>query len=364
MLTAAGLAEHGYEVEVAALRRRGALLEDARDNAIPIHILDRRFKVDPLALAKLRRLIARHQPEIVHAWSVGGALHAAMAMARGRGPGEPRLVASLFRIARWRSPLSRTVRARLGGRVDRFVTSSESVRDWYLREGLAPEKFRIIASASEAVTWDTSGEWTGAHAANDTSRAALLAELGLPVDAKLIGVVGRLVPEKRVRDLIWAADLLRVLHDNLRLLVIGDGPLRGELERYARLASDLTHIQFLGERGDTARIMAHLDVLWNGSDNVAQSIAIVEAMGAGVPVIASDVPVNRELVVEGETGYLIPIGSRAGRAARARWTDRIFNSSELAQSLGRAARERFSRFHRREKMIESTLSLYRELENR
>ena len=61
--------------------------------------------------------------------------------------------------------------------------------------------------------------------------------------------------------------------------------------------------------------MPHLDVLWNGSENRGQSIAILEAMAAGVPVVASDTPANRELVVEGETGYLIPLGSRAGRAA-------------------------------------------------
>ena len=62
------------------------------------------------------------------------------------------------------------------------------------------------------------------------------------------------------------------------------------------------------------RIMPHLDVLWNGSENRGQSIAILEAMAAGVPVVASDTPMNREFVVEGETGYLIPLGTRAGRA--------------------------------------------------
>ena len=156
----------------------------------------------------------------------------------------------------------------------------------------------------------------------------------LPGDAKLIGVVGRLVPENRTKDLIWAADLLRVLHDNLRVLVIGDGPLRSPLEEYARLASDLEHIQFLGDRPDLCRIMPHLDVLWNGGENVGVSPAILEAMAAGVPVVASDTPTNCELVVENETGYLIPLGIRSGRAARARHTDRIFTDAQLVARLG------------------------------
>ena len=185
--------------------------------------------------------------------------------------------------------------------------------------GLPAEKFAVIPPGVPPAP------------ASDVSREELLRELQLPADARLIGVVGRLVPEKRVKDLIWAADLLRVLHDNLRLLVIGDGPQRPQLEQYARMASDLDHIRFLGERSDVWRIMPHLDVLWNASENRSQSISILEAMAAGVPVIASDTPMNRELVVEGETGYLIPLGSRAGRAARARHTDRIFTDPELAR---------------------------------
>ena len=193
---------------------------------------------------------------------------------------------------------------------------------------------------------------------SDVSREELLRELQLPGDAKLIGVVGRLVPENRAKDLIWAADLLRVLHDNLRVLVIGDGPLRSPLEEYARLASDLEHIQFLGDRRDLCRIMPHLDVLWNGGENVGLSPAILEAMAAGVPVVASDTPTNRELVVENETGYLIPLGIRSGRAARARHTDRIFTDAQLVARLGAAARKRVAEQFIPERMVEWHEELY------
>ena len=192
------------------------------------------------------------------------------------------------------------------------------------------------------------------------TRDELLRELRLPADARLIGVVGRLVPEKRVQDLIWAADLLRVLHNNLRLLVIGDGPERRQLERYARLASDLDHIQFLGERGDVWRIMPHLDVLWNGSENRGVSVAILEAMAAGVPVVASDTRCNRELVVEGETGFLIPLGSRAGRAARARHTDRLVTDAEFAGRLAAASHRRIAEHFSAERMVSRHVELYSE----
>jgi len=106
------------------------------------------------------------------------------------------------------------------------------------------------------------------------------------------------------------------------------------------------------------RVMPHLDVLWNGSENEAHSSAILEAMAAGVPVVASDTPTNRELVVEDETGYLIPLGTRAGRAARARHTDRIFTDKELALRLSTAARERVVEHFSAEKMLDNYLRLY------
>lgn len=231
-------------------------------------------------------------------------------------------------------------------RAARFVTDSPTVRHWCVRNGLAAEKFTIIPGGVAPAR------------PSDVSREELLQKLHLPAGAKLIGVIGRLVPEKRVRDLIWAADLLRVLHDNLRVLVIGDGPLRAQLVEYARLASDLDHILFLGAGDDMWRIMPHLDVLWNGSENTGQPSAILEAMAAGVPVIASDTPTNRELVVEGETGYLIPLGNRAGRAARARLTDNIFTDSALTARIGESAKQRIIERFCAERMIEAHLHLY------
>ena len=149
-----------------------------------------------------------------------------------------------------------------------------------------------------------------------------------------------------------------MLHDNLRLLVIGDGPERAVLERFARLASDLDHIRFLGERDDVWRIMPHFDVLWNGSGYEGQANAVMEAMAAGVPVVASDIPGNRELVVHGETGYLVPI---AGRAARARHTDQIFNDAALAARLGAAGKQRMLEQFTIEANVRRYEELYRQL---
>ncbi len=297
LVLAKGLAQQGFDVHVCELDRRAPRLEEFAAARIPTTIIPRRWALDPLADWQLVRHVRRLRPDVVHTWDTVPGMFGALAVGC-------RLVAGQYRIDRWKLDWEWALERRFARRAARYVTNSESVRAWCVRNGLPAEKFDVIPSGVEPAR------------ASDLSREALLRELKLPADARLIGVVGRLVPEKRVKDLIWAADLLRVLYDNLRVLVIGDGPLRAQLEEYARLASDLVHIHFLGEGNDVWRIMPHLDVLWNGSENTGQSAAILEAMAAGVPAIASNTPTNRELVVDGETGYLIPLGTRAGRAAR------------------------------------------------
>jgi glycosyltransferase involved in cell wall biosynthesis len=352
---AGGLARQGFEVHVCALNDTASRLPggfkdelglgSADSSAISFHGVGRRWAIDPLADWRLQRLVARLRPDVVHTWdSVPGMFGPIV----GRSGERPRLVAGKYHMRRWTPAWESFWEGRFVPHVDRFVTNSLTVQDWCVRRGRPADKLTRIPSGVPS------------SRPSDVTRDELLGELRLPADTRLIGVLGRLVPEKRVQDLIWAADLLRVLHNNLRLLVIGDGPERRQLERYARLASDLDHIQFLGERSDVWRIMPHLDVLWNGSENRGVSMAMLEAMAAGVPVVASDTPCNRELVVEGETGFLIPLGSRAGRAARARCTDRIFTDAEFAGRLAATSHQRTAEQFGVEWMIRRHMELYEE----
>jgi len=343
LVLARGLARGGFDVHVAALARGGPLLGEFRQAGILTTVIGKRLQADPVALARLTRHIARLQPDLVHTWNFTANSYGRVA---ARTAGVKHLVAGEHGIDRWKSSWQWFVDRRLGRVTDRYVVNSPAIRDYCARHGLPPEKFTVISNGVEPAR------------ASDVSRAELLRELGCPSDARLIGVVGQLWPQKRVKDLIWAADLLRVLHDNLRLLVIGDGPQRSALHRFACLASDLDHVRILGHRDDVWRIMPHLDVFWNGSGDGGQPNAMMEAMAAGVPVVASDVPGNRELVVHGETGYLVPI---AGRAARARATDQILNDPTLAARLGAVAKQRMAEHFSVEENVRRHGELYRQL---
>jgi glycosyltransferase involved in cell wall biosynthesis len=342
-----GLLEKGFDVHVAALGCPGPLANEFRAAGIPVTEFARRWSCDPVAFYQLQRLVRRLRPDVVHGWSFDAVNYGQLA---SRGFKGPAIVAGLYRIDPLREGAAKLLDRRLARRTARFIATSDQIRDWWIRHADVPaEKCALIRPGVPPAR------------ASDVSHEELLRELHLPADARLIGVIGRLVPEKRVKDLIWAADLLRVLHDNLRLLVIGDGPLRLQLEQYARMASDLDHIQFLGERADVWRIMPHLDVLWNASENRSQSIAILEAMASGVPVIASDTPINREVVVEGETGYLVPLLARSGRAERARHTDRILTDSQLVCRLAESGSQRKARRFGSEELVCSHACMYSEL---
>ena len=190
------------------------------------------------------------------------------------------------------------------------------------------------------------------------AREQLLSQWHLPAKARLIGAVGRLWPQKRVKDLIWAADLLKSTRDDTHLVIVGDGPQRSRLESYRDQSQITDRVHFVGERDDVPRLMPHFDVLWLGSEYEGQSNAILEAMLAGVPVIATNIAGNRDLVVDGVTGYLVPIGDRFEFTRRTHW---LLDDETLRQRLGDAGRQRVLREFTVEQMVERHAALYREL---
>lgn len=140
------------------------------------------------------------------------------------------------------------------------------------------------------------------------------AELGLPEGVRLIGAVTRLAPAKRVKELIWAIDLVRVLHEDVWLVVVGDGPARPAIERFNALASEENRTLLLGERVDVADLLPHFQLLWHAGQEAAPPLAMLEAMAAGLPVIADHSPGAEMAIRDGESGSLIRPKDRAGRA--------------------------------------------------
>jgi glycosyltransferase involved in cell wall biosynthesis len=343
-LLATGLPRGEFDVHVAVLTHTGPLEAKLREAGIPVHLIGKRWKIDPPAYWRLRRLMKELSPDIVHTW-----LFAANAYGRQAAvsAGVKHIIAGERCVDPWKGPLQLSIDRVLARRTERIACNSTGIRDFYVSKGLPAEKFTIIPNGIGPF-----------QASPPESRGELLAELKLPPSARLIIAIGRLWPQKRVKDLIWAADLVKHSTDDAHLVVIGDGPHRWRLEKYRDQIGITDRVHLLGERGDVPRILSHGVCLWLASEYEGQSNAIMEAMSAGLPVIATDIPGNRDLVVPGQTGYLVPVGDRA---AICKWTLQTLDDESLRQRLGQAGRQRMLEEFSIEKMIARHAELYRGL---
>jgi glycosyltransferase involved in cell wall biosynthesis len=344
MLLAKGLPRDEFDVQVVVLTHTGPLEENLRAAKIPVTVIGKRWKFDPLSYFRLKRHLQSVKPDIVHTW-----LFAANAYGRQAplSAGVKHVLAGERCVDPWKSSWQLMIDRALARRTEKIVTNSSGVKDFYFSRDLPAEKFVVIPNGVQL-----------ASQTDLTSRAELLAELSLPPNARLIGAVGRLWPQKRVKDLIWAADLLKSTRDDTHLLIVGDGPQRSRLERYREQNEIVDRVHFLGERDDVPRLMPHFDVLWMGSEYEGQSNAILEAMSACVPVVATDIPGNRDLVVDGVTGFLVPVGDRYEFTRRTHW---LLDDAALKERLGLAARERIEREFTVEQMVQRHAELYRQV---
>jgi glycosyltransferase involved in cell wall biosynthesis len=268
---------------------KGASMTDSLDAAVVT--CNKRFSYDVLSVAALARIIRTQRPAVVHTWDETSARQ--VSLVRAFSPKFAWVVGgvSLDWIGAPPPPApTRTLVATREATRQRHAVGPRSAGGW-----------RVVLPGVET------------PAVAPARRAELLSRWQLTGDEQLIGVVGPLVVEHQVESLIWAFDMLRIMRPQLRLVVVGDGPLHAHLHRYADRASTLQHVVFGGAAFDTAEIMPLLDMLWSDFDSHECPLAVLQAMAAGVPVVARDSAALREVIDDGESGLLIAHDDRAGR---------------------------------------------------
>jgi glycosyltransferase involved in cell wall biosynthesis len=342
-ILARGLPRDRFRVEVAALTRLGPLAEELEAAGVPVTLIGKRLKIDPFCLERLVRFIRDKKFDVVHTWIFAANCYGRVAARRA---GVRVVVTSEMAVDLWKGKGHFAIDRRLARITDRIVGNSQAVVDFYRHQGIPSDKLAMIRSGIEP--FDPPA----------IDRAEVRGEFGVSSDQPLVVYAGRLAPQKGLDDLLFALDLLQHVMPDVRTLIVGAGPLRTELEELARMHKLEDKVRFLGHRDDVPRLFSAADVvvlpsLYEGLPNV-----VLEAMMCGKPVVATSAPGTTEVVVDGETGLLVPPRKPAEitRALRA-----IILDPERAAAIGRAGRERALADFKATAMIDRFAQLYQEI---
>lgn len=280
------LRRRGFDARLIALDGGGPFEQPLRASGVPLEVLGMGHQVD---LAPLLRspLVREFAPHAIVSNGVSG-LYVGTGIARWRHAthayNDHRQVGLAL------SPRREAMVKLIVGRLDLVIAVCDGQSTAWLDRGLPAERILVVANGVDAETVPD-------------SRLDIRRALGVSSSAVVALLAARLRPEKRVGDFVGAVVRARETHPELLGLIAGDGPERLALEL---AASDPDAVRLLGHRDDIPRLLKAADMFVLASEHEAMPIAILEAMAAGLPVVATSVGCVPDVVEHGATGLLVP----------------------------------------------------------
>jgi glycosyltransferase involved in cell wall biosynthesis len=220
---------------------------------------------------------------------------------------------------------------------------------------IAPFAMRHEGISEQQIEYIPNGVNVNERPQNNTARRK---ELGIPLGVRVIGSVGRLHEQKGFDFLIPAFAIVRAQIKNSVLVIVGRGKLETELKELARKSGVENAVLFLGEQTNVPEILMWMEVYVQASLYEGMSNATMEAMAAGLPVVATRVEGSRELIFDGKTGWLTDPKDVQGLAEKIMYT---LNNRQIAQEVGKAAYEHVKAKYSIESMVSAYDSLFRRL---
>jgi glycosyltransferase involved in cell wall biosynthesis len=348
--TTAGLDRSRFDIRVACMARMGAFMKDIQALNIPIWEYPTHSMYSYQTVRrqlKFARDVRREQIQVVHAYGFYPNLFAIWPASLGT---RSVTIASVRDMGvftdrhRLRS-LSQAMACRLA---DCVIANSNAVREWLFKQGLGRYDIQVIPN----------GITMPAPRRNDEA-GPIRSEFKIDPNCPLIAVVGRLVRTKGLEYFLEAAANIASRFPTVRFLIVGEAniepPYRLELEARAKKLNLNGRLQFTGQRSDVPQIMREIDISVQPSLSESFSNSLLESMANGLPVVATNVGGNPEIVTDGENGLMVPA---ADAAALSRAIAQLLESPDLAHRLGQAAREKVAREYSLECLLRRTEDLY------
>jgi glycosyltransferase involved in cell wall biosynthesis len=359
ILLTAGLTAKGYTTRLVVgteAAHEGNLLDLAAAKGVACEALsglgrEIRPLQDLRSLVQLYRLMRAFRPQIVHTHAAKAGLLGRVA---ARLAGVPVVVHTYHgHVLRGyfgpaKTEAFRSLERLLGRVTDALIAVSAGVKQELVDLGVADgPRFRVVALGLELESL-----------AGTLPRGGLRRERAIPDDAPLIGMVGRLVPIKDVPTFLQAAAKVREITPSARFALVGDGSERVLLEGLCARLGMAEAVTFHGWRRDMGSVYGDLDVVVNSSRNEGTPVALIEALAAGRPVVATRVGGTPDLLREGEFGRLVAPGDASALAQAILDT---LGDRPAATERARAGQAHVLREHSAARLIGDIDALYREL---
>ena len=331
-----------FEASVCVFEAGGILEDQARMLGFPVYHIPERKGFNLLAAFRLRKLCREKGVDILHSHNFASWLYAGLAVKLGAGVRHVHTEhsgvnpsARRFFLERW-----------LVSQTEEIIAVSNGVKQYMVDQvGIPADLVRVVYNGV-----DTARFTFDSHA-----RSRIRSELSTPESAVIVGVVARLAPVKDHAFLLQAMQVLKDVNPSVYLVIVGDGDLRDELERKVAALHLSSRTLFLGERQDIPEIMSALDVYVLPSESEGMNLTLLEAMSAGLPVVARDVGGNGEIVCHQETGLLV---SARDSNELARALVHLAGNSEERERMGKAGRRRVCSLFNQTATIGTYFALY------
>ena len=336
-----------FQPVLCCLYDRGEIGEELQTSGIPVYSNLAKNRWDPAVFPRLVQILRSHRIDILYTldqpltqfWGMLAALwnRKVLFVTSSHSTG------SINRAGRRR--WLNLVSARIARRV---VALSRTHGTYLEKNGIPASKIEIISNGV------CLKKFAGENNAVDR------AEFGIGPEDPVVGLVAMLRPEKAIEIFLDAAGRVLEKFPGVEFLIAGDGPEREKLERLAREKKITDRVRFLGLRPDIPRVVSLFDVAVLCSSPVVEtlSMAALEYMAAGKPVVATRVGSLPELIGEGREGYLVEPGDSAGMAAR---IVQLIADPRRAREMGRRGQQRVAEFYTADTMVKKTEMLFERL---
>ena len=316
----------GGDAPVLACPQDSAIAAAVRGFGVPVHEIPMKGDLDLGMISRLQRLIRVEQPTLVHLHSRRGSdLWGGIA---ARLEGVPAVLSR-----RVDNPEPRWWVRRKYRLYARVIAISEGIRTVLVAQGLDPLKVRCVHSAVD----------TDTYRPEPADRAWLRSEFGLAADEATIAMAAQFIPRKGHRTLLAALPAVFAAHPRTRVLLLGQGPEWNAIREMVVRAGWTDRVLFPGFRPDLARVLPCIDLLVHPAETEGLGVALLQAAGCGVPIVASRTGGIPEVVQPGLNGRLIEPGDAAALAGH--MID-LLADGDLRRRFGAAGRqlmlERFS----------------------